>query len=144
MLDTITTYPETESKELTELKSRLKYVDIYLDVALPRAYEEEALGDLKLNTLITDCGTKGCVAFHMAEAIGNPLTQWNSQNRTDDMERMMFGCCISEDVDHLPQATVSPLNYCFDGGRTSLDQRKVSMQEYRAELVSQIEALATR
>ena len=134
MLDTITTYPETESKELTELKSRLKHVDIYLDVALPRAYKEEARGNLDLDNFITDCGTKGCVAFHMASALGNPLTLHNWSDIIDEMIFDMFG--IEYDIACLRARG------CFMNSSVSLDERKASMQLYRAELVSQIEALA--
>ena len=138
MLDTITTYPETESKELAELKSRLKYVDIYLDVALPRAYEEEARGNLKLNEFITDCGTRGCAAFHMANAVGTPLMlHGNWSDVIDEMIFNMFGIEYDGICDPRTRG-------CFKGSSVSLDQRKASMQEYRAELVSQIEALVVR
>ena len=135
MLDTVTTAPE--SREITELTSRLKYVDIYLDEALPRAYEEESRNNLELNTFVTSCGTKGCVGFHMADALGYKLLPYVdgvihsvTYLIVCEMNRLIFG-------EYIIQAD----DVAFAGSPVSLDERKASMQAYRAELVSKIEDL---
>ena len=137
MLDTITTYPETESKELTELRSRLKYVDVYLNEALPRAYEEESRNNLELNIFVTSCGTRGCVGFHMANALGYTLLPYVdgvihkvTYDIVCEMNRLIFG-----------EFKIQADDVAFAGSTVSLDERKASMQEYRADLVYQIESL---
>ena len=138
MLDTITTYPETESKELTEIKSRLRHVNIYLDIALPRAYEEESRNNLELDTFVTSCGTMGCVGYHMANALGYTLLPYVdgvihkvTYDIVCEMNRLIFG-----------EFTIQAGGVAFADSTVSLDERKASMQSYRADLASQIEALS--
>ena len=140
MLDTITTSPQTDSAELAELKSRLKHVDIYLDIALPRAYEEDARGNLELNQYISKCGTRGCVGFHYAIAVGKPLTMKDKYETETAraLAEQMFG---SLPTDFYLQI-IEPHGACFAPSVVSLNERKDLMTAYRAELVCDIAALS--
>ena len=53
-----------------ELLEHIRRCQIYLDVALPKASEEQKAGRLYLVDYATSCGTRGCVAFHFLEATG--------------------------------------------------------------------------
>ena len=135
MLDTTTTIPDSE--ELRTLTSRLRNVDIYLNEALSRAYQEETNGNLTLNHFITECGTRGCAAFHMANALDTPLSFDDFQPQAIiDMEELMFG-----PVGEYSHARDIARFRAFDSDYTTLDERKAAMEAYRAELVSKIESL---
>ena len=133
MLDTTTTAPDSE--ELRTLTSRLKYVDIYLDQALPRACAEEARNNLELNVYISECGTKGCVLFHCFDELNDQVSKLKGD--VDKACLQIAGINAIEMCGHPTFLWAQP----FGGKATSLGVRRIAMQNHRAELVSKIESL---
>ena len=136
MLDTTTASPDT--RRLSILKSRLHYVDVFLDQALPRARAEDARGNLDLDIFITSCGDKGCLAFHMAKIVGLPMYPYadgiihpTTLETVLALRKKMFGSGSAARASWM----------AFHNSETGLAEREDAMTTYRKELQTQISAL---
>jgi hypothetical protein len=45
-------------------------LNVYVKEAIPRAYQEDKLGNLDLDRAVSSCGSKGCLLYWMAVCLG--------------------------------------------------------------------------
>ena len=139
------------SEELEILKSRLHYVNVYLNEALTLARIENEKGSLDLNKYVSKCGSKGCVAFYFAKLAGEPLMFSRHpsviRQQVFNLLALMFDINKYEPIYDSTfslfagDVNNNPIVLCFAASEISLYLREEAMSKYRDELLAEIECM---
>ena len=96
-------------------------LNVYVKEAIPRAYQEDTLGNLDLDKIVSSCGSKGCVLYWMAVCLGlfdrKTLLEENSLDTSLKIKTIILESNLITVFDDIG------FSYAFSSSNRSLEQR---------------------